>query len=119
MKNTIKIKKTGKFSTTSKVLNFPLGAIKGLMFSKKPKPSHSVLLKFQKEKIYPIHMFFVFFPIDAVWINSQQEIVHIKRNIKPFTPHINPKTKATYILETNKNATKNLKLKHKLTFIKE
>lgn len=119
MKNTIKIKKAEKFSTTSKILNFPLGTIKGLMFSKKLKSSHSVLLKFPKEKIYPIHMLFVFFPIDAVWINSKHQIVHIKRNIKPFTPHINPKTKANYILETNKNATKNLKLKHKLTFIKE
>tara|TARA_Y100000310_G_C20644970_1_gene796029 strand:- start:103 stop:456 length:354 start_codon:yes stop_codon:yes gene_type:complete len=114
MKNTIKIKKAGKFSTTSKVLDFPLGAIKGLMFSKKPKPSQSVLLKFPKEKIYPIHMLFVFFPIDAIWINSKHQIVHIERNIKPFTPHINPKTKASYILETTKNATKNLKIGDKL-----
>jgi uncharacterized membrane protein (UPF0127 family) len=108
--------KNKKFSTNARVHNNFFSQLKGLMFSKKLKPNQSILLKFKKEKIMPIHMFFVFQSIDAVWINSKNIIVHIERNIKPFTPLITPNLPATSILETSNNATKNLKLKDKLFF---
>lgn len=83
--------------------------MKGLMFTKKLKNNQSILLKFKEEKNIPIHMFFVFYPIDAIWINSNNQIVHIARDIKPFTL-VDPKVEAIAILETAKNTTKNLKL---------
>jgi hypothetical protein len=97
------------FKTNTKIYSSFLGHFKGLMFTKPLKQNHSILLKFKKEKNQPIHMLFVFFPIDAVWIDSSNKIVHIQRNIKPFTLLVNPKKKAISILETRKNATKQLK----------
>jgi len=85
------------------------------MFSKQLEDNQSVLLKFKKEKNIPIHTFFVFFPIDAIWLNSKNKIVHIERNIKPFRPYISPEKSATSILETKKNKTKNLKVGDSLT----
>lgn len=107
-------KKRG-FKTESRICSTPSSQARGLMFSKKLKPNTSILIKFSKEKNIPIHMLFVFFPIDAVWINKQQRIVHIERNIKPFKPFINPNKQAMAILETPKNATKNLRIGDKLT----
>ena len=106
--------KKRNFKTNAKVYSSFLGHIKGLMFSKQLKQNHSILLKFKKEKNQPIHMFFVFFPIDAVWINKSNKIVHIQRNIKPFNPLVNPQKRATAILETKNNATKQLKIGDKL-----
>jgi len=103
--------KKRNFKTNTKIHSTLLQQIKGLMFSKPLKNNQSILLKFNKEKNLPIHMLFVFFPIDAVWINKQNKIVKIIRNIKPF----NPKTKAISILETKKHATINLKVGDKLT----
>ena len=105
-----------KFSTITEVRSSIFGQLKGLMFSLPLKKQSSLLLKFNKQKNIPIHMLFVFFPIDAVWINSRNNIVHIKRNIKPFTININPKTPSKAILETSKNATRNLKVGDKLIF---
>ncbi len=106
--------KNNKFSTNAKVYKNLL-TLKGLMFSKKLKTNTSILLKFKKERIIPIHMLFVFQSIDAVWINSKGSVVYIKRNIKPFTPNIKPAAPAIAILETQKNATKALKIGDRLT----
>jgi len=89
--------------------------MKGLMFAPPLKKNQSVLLKFNKEKNIPIHMFFVFFPIDALWIDSNYKIVYIQRDIKPFTSHIDPKTSAIAVLETAQNQTKNLRIGDKLS----
>ncbi len=109
--------KERNFKTTTKLHTTLLKQIKGLMFSKPLKNNQSILLKFNQEKNLPIHMIFVFFSIDAVWINKNNKIVKIIRNIKPFTPNINPKTKAISILETKKHATLNLKVGDKLTLL--
>ncbi|MBT6045122.1 DUF192 domain-containing protein [Candidatus Woesearchaeota archaeon] len=107
--------KKRNFKTKSRICYTPQSQAKGLMFSKKLEQNKSILIKFSKEKNIPIHMFFVFFPIDAVWINKDYKIVHIERNIKPFRPLINPNKPSIAVLETQKNATKNLKIGDKLT----
>ncbi|MDP3916659.1 MAG: DUF192 domain-containing protein [Nanoarchaeota archaeon] len=103
-----------KFSTDARIYSTVSSQIKGLMFTRKLKNNESILLKFKEEKNIPIHMFFVFYPIDAVWINKSGSIVHIARNIRPFTPLVNPRKRALAILETAKNITSNLKLGDKL-----
>ena len=107
--------KKKNFSTTSVICKNPLTQLKGLMFSTPLKKDQSILIKFKKERYIPIHMLFVFFPIDAVWLDSNNKILHIERNIKPFTPLIDPKKKAVSVLETPKNITKNLKVGDKLS----
>ncbi len=66
----------------------------GLMFSK-PK---TLIFIFKKEKIIPLHMLFVFYPIDILFLNQNKKIVEIKENLKPFTFYT-PKNKAKYVIE--------------------
>ena len=40
---------------------------------------------FNKERKISLHNFFVFFPIDVLILNQNQEIVEIKREFRPFT----------------------------------
>jgi hypothetical protein len=77
----------------------------GLMFSKKKK---SLIFVFKKEKIIPLHMFFVFYPIDVLFLNKNKIVVEIKENFMPFTFY-NPKKKAMYIIELPKGTIKKSK----------
>ena len=66
----------------------------GLMFSKQK----TLIFIFKKEKIIPLHMLFVFYPIDVIFLNKDRKIVEIKENLKPFTFYT-PKNKAKYVIE--------------------
>src|SRR3989338_5366978 len=71
----------------------------GLMFSKKIT---SLIFAFEKEKIIPLHMFFVFYPIDVLFLDKNRIVVEMKESFKPFsfyTPH----KKALYIIELPEN----------------
>ena len=67
-----------------------------------------------KERINSIHMFFVFFPIDIVWMDSSFKVVDVKRNVKPFTPFVIPKSKSKYVLEVRKGVSSNISIGDKL-----
>ena len=66
----------------------------GLMFS----PQKDLLFIEQEEKIIPLHMFFVFYPIDVVYLDGSRKVVEIKEHFLPFTFYT-PKKKAQYVLE--------------------
>ena len=68
----------------------------GLMFSKKQKKS--LIFKFNKEIIIHLHMFFVFYPIDVLFLDKNKIVVDIKENFKPFTFY-KSKKKAMYAVE--------------------
>ena len=68
----------------------------GLMFSF-PK-NDGLLFKFDKEIYVSLHMFFVFFPIDIVYINKNKKVIKIEKRVFPFVPFISP-VKCKYILE--------------------
>jgi len=110
--------KYNSFFTRAKVLDYFFGRVKGLMFSSKLRNNESVLLKFAKEGYCAIHMLFVFQSIDAVWLDKNNRIVALKRGIRPFTLYVNPGRKASAILETRENATRNLKIGDRLKVYK-
>ena len=83
--------------------------LRGLMFSF-PK-NDGLLFKFNKEVFVSLHMFFVFFPIDIVYINKNKIVIKIKKRVLPFVPFIAP-VKCKYILEL-KNC-KNIKIGDKV-----
>jgi uncharacterized membrane protein (UPF0127 family) len=60
---------------------------------------------FEKEKIVPLHMFFVFFPIDVVYLDKKRKVVEIKENFMPFTFY-NPNKRAAYVVELPKGSVK-------------
>ena len=85
--------------------------LRGLMFSF-PK-NDGLLFKFNKEVFVSLHMFFVFFHIDIIYINEKFKIIKIKKRVFPFTPFISP-IKCKYILELKDY--KNIRLNDKVKF---
>ncbi len=66
----------------------------GLMFSKQK----NLVFVFDKEKKISLHMWFVFYPIDIVLLDSNKKVVEIKERFLPFSC-FNSKNKAKYVLE--------------------
>lgn len=69
---------------------------KGLMFTFKMK--NPLIFSFPNEQKVNFHMFFVFYPIDIVFLNENKKVIDLKENFKPFTIY-NPKSKIKYALE--------------------
>ncbi|MDD3178321.1 MAG: DUF192 domain-containing protein [Candidatus ainarchaeum sp.] len=95
-----------------------LGQMRGLMFYPRSKFNFALIFdRSYEDKINSsLHMFFVFFPIDVLFLNSNKEIVDIKFNFRPFRFYI-PKEKARYVIELpclKKN--KQLKIKQKVNW---
>lgn len=70
------------------------GKAKGLMFSR----MRNLIFVFDEEKIISLHMLFVFFPIDVLFLDKDKRIIEIKRNFRPFTFYTS-KNKAKYVVE--------------------
>jgi uncharacterized protein len=69
----------------------------GLMFSKPIKDTGYIFV-FDTPRNIDLHMFFVFFSIDVLFLNSQKKVVGIKENFKPFTLY-SSETNASYFIE--------------------
>ena len=67
---------------------------RGLMFSKKK----DLLFVFENEKRRSIHMLFVFFPINVIFLDSNYVIKEVKK-LYPFTFYLS-NCKSKYILES-------------------
>ena len=67
------------------------------MFSKKIKDKGLVFI-FQKARRMDLHMFFVFYPIDVLFLDDDKRVVEIKENFKPFTVYYS-KNKVKYVIE--------------------
>lgn len=86
----------------------------GLMFTKQRR---ILIFAFNKEKIIYLHMLFVFYPIDVLFLGKNKIIVDKKENFKPFT-FCNSKKKAMYAVEIPENTIKktNTKIGDKIRF---
>jgi len=84
-----------------KIAGNALERAKGLMFEKPEKFDYAMVFIFQQEARIEssIHMMFVFFPIDAVYLDAKKKIVDIARNLKPFALNYTPKKAAKYLIE--------------------
>ena len=67
---------------------------KGLMFSRK----NNIMLVFDKEQYISLHTWFVFFPIDLIFMDKNRDVIEIKENLKPFRFY-RSKKKAKYVIE--------------------
>ncbi|MBR9677623.1 DUF192 domain-containing protein [Candidatus Woesearchaeota archaeon] len=64
----------------------------GLMFAFRPK---ALVFEFTKPKIVPLHMMFVFFSIDVLFLDESGVVVELKERLRPWTffhPHKMAKT---------------------------
>lgn len=77
----------------------------GLMFSFKNQ-NKILVFDFKQEKNISLHMFFVFYQIDVIFLNSKKKVVELKSSFKPFSLYTS-KNKAQYVLECPNGYIKN------------
>jgi uncharacterized membrane protein (UPF0127 family) len=68
----------------------------GLMFS--DPEDRGLVFTYSYEQYISLHMFFVFYCIDVLWLNSQGEVVFLKEEFRPFTV-VFPSEKARSAIE--------------------
>lgn len=74
--------------------------IRGLMFSRKK----NLLFVYSRLSLINLHMLFVFFPVDALYLDEQMMVVDIIQ-MKPFRTGYKAKYNAEYILELSEKHT--------------
>jgi uncharacterized membrane protein (UPF0127 family) len=92
-----------------------LSKASGLMFSRKIDRAHIFI--FKKPRRIDLHMFFVFYPIDVLFLNREKEVIEIKKNFKPFTIYVS-KRRASFVIELPESTVNNTKTRigDKITF---
>lgn len=83
----------------------------GLQFHKKIHDEAHIFL-FKWKRRVALTMWFVFFPIDVIYLDEKKRIVEIKDNFRPFTNYF-PKNDALFIIELPPGTIKKMKLKLK------
>jgi uncharacterized membrane protein (UPF0127 family) len=88
---------------------------KGLMFEDKKKFNYALIFDFPNESRIgtSLHMLFVFFPIDVIFLNNDRRIVD-KATLDPFIPNYTPKKAAKYVIEMPKGKAKMAKIGQKV-----
>lgn len=93
-------------SKNAKFVDKLLPQLVGLMFS--TKQDKSLIFRFNKEDIISLHMFFVFYPIDVLFLDKNKVVVDKKESFKPFTFY-KSREKAMYAIELPNGAIKKTK----------
>lgn len=71
----------------------------GLMFkSENHVLQHALVFVFDNERTRGLHMFFVFYPIDVLFLDEKKHIVDMKQRFRPFTLY-NSRREAKYVIE--------------------
>ena len=83
-----------------RLLSTPFRRAKGLMFSPRLKRGEALFfpLKYEGVAGAAIHMLFVFFPIEAIWLDKEMRVVD-KKVAKPFGLFYAPEKPASYLIE--------------------
>lgn len=72
--------------------------LRGLMFRRKFERGKALLFKFPKPARYSVHMCFVRFPIDLIYLDSNFIVVEIHKRLKPWRAY-RPKRIANCLIE--------------------
>lgn len=86
---------------TARFLKNSLAKGIGLMFSK-ALYDEAFIFVFKTEKVISLHMFFVFYPIDVLFLDKDNNVVELRENVRPFS-FLTPKKKAKYVIELPKD----------------
>jgi len=89
---------------------------RGLMFRRRFPRDSALLFKLPKPGCYGIHMFFVRFPIDLLYLDSRFVVVELREGLRPWRTH-RPKAIANYLIELPAGtiSRSNVKIGHKIT----
>ncbi|MGN6622748.1 MAG: DUF192 domain-containing protein, partial [Candidatus Nitrosocosmicus sp.] len=83
---------------------------KGLSIKNSLNDSEGMLFPFDKPGDYSFWMKDMKFPIDILWIDTNNKIVHIEKNLQPcifflLCPSYSPHSNSKYVLEINADLT--------------
>ena len=86
--------------------------MKGLMFEDLKKFNYGLIFCLPSESIAnaTIHMLFVFFPIEVVYLDKNKKVVDIAKNIPPFSLGYSPKKPSKFFIELPAGKSKGIKL---------
>jgi len=107
--------KSNILSENAEVCDTTLKKFIGLMLSK--NRNRFLVFKFNKELRISLHMLFVFYPIDVIFLNDKKAVVDLKENFMPFTFYTS-KNPALYCIECPAGTIKKTKteIKNKINF---
>ncbi len=84
---------------------------RGLMFSsRKAVKNRALVFEFVREQRVGLHMIFVFYPIDVIFLNEKKRVVETT-TLKPFCPSYVPKKRAKYVVECEQGTIERSKTK--------
>lgn len=108
---------TRKYSLKIKLARSLKEQTKGLMFEKAKNFNYGLVFYFKQNSRFlnSIHMFFVHFPICAVFLNSEKIVVD-KKVLKPYCPLYVPKKDCKYLIELPKEFDKKIKINEKINW---
>jgi hypothetical protein len=72
--------------------------LRGLMFRRRFPSGKAMFFKFKKPGRHGVHMSFMWFPIDLVYLDSGFKVVEVRARLKPWRVHW-PKAAAKYLIE--------------------
>jgi hypothetical protein len=90
--------------------------MKGLMFEDQKRFNYALVFCLPRESIAnaSIHMLFVFFPIDVVYLDRNQKVVDIAKNLQPFSLGYVPKKPSKFFVEMPAGKSEGIKIGHRL-----
>lgn len=71
---------------------------RGLMLRREFLDGEALLFKFERSGRHSVHMFFVRFPIDLVYLDSNLKVVEIRVGLKPWRVH-RSRVDSVYLIE--------------------
>ena len=95
----------------SRIISSLIGQTLGLMFSSQK----NIIFVLKEEKRENIHNFFVFFPIDVLFLDNKKRVVEKKENFRPFHLYFG-RNKARYILELKNGLASDIAIGDQLSF---
>jgi len=108
MRLTNKTKKT-ILSKRYRICKSVASKARGLMFTDEATVrSNALLFEFNRPARQGLHMFFVFYPIDVIFLDEKKKVVDVKERFMPFTAY-NSTEKSKYVIELPQNTIKRSK----------
>lgn len=97
----------------SRLANSSFSRFKGLMLESRENFDYALIFPLDFESRYgaSIHMMFMNFPIDILFLNSKQEIIDVVENLRPWSLNCTPKKPAKYIIEMPAGTARKKKIK--------
>ena len=103
----IKNKTRGKtLANQAKISGSLLFKSLGLMFSR-PLKDKGLVFVFNRDVKISLHMFFVFFTIDVLFLDKDRKVVEIKENFFPFSVYF-PRNRYRYGVELPKGTSRRI-----------